>query len=118
MRNLLIEAPASEPAADQMHAQFFHQLALARDAVQIADEQNAQQKFGINRGTTGFAVAVFQLLPYELETDVLVDQPQQMMFGNLILQAEIVEQRFRAVVLPHHDQQASEDRSPAPHESF
>jgi hypothetical protein len=34
------------------------------------------------------------LLPDELEADVLVDEPQQMMFGNLIFQPEIVEQRF------------------------
>jgi len=40
------------------------------------------------------------LLPHKLETDVLVDQPQQMGFRNLVFQAEIVEQRFRAVVLP------------------
>jgi len=58
------------------------------------------------------------LLPDELEADVLVNQPQQMMFGNLIFQPEIVEERFSAVVLPHHDQQASEDRNPAKYESF
>jgi hypothetical protein len=34
-----------------------------------------------------------------------------MVLGNLIFQAEVVEQRFRAVVSPHHDQQASEDRN-------
>jgi len=55
------------------------------------------------------------LLPDELEPDVLVDQPQQMMFGNLIFQAEIVEQGFRAVVLPHHDQQASDDENQTEH---
>jgi hypothetical protein len=40
---------------------------------------------------------------------VLVDQPQQMGFRNLIFQTEVVEQRFGAVVLPHHNQQASDD---------
>ena len=34
---------------------------------------------------------------------------------NLIFQAEVVEQRFRAVVLPHHDQQASDDRNQTKH---
>src|SRR5205809_4935142 len=38
-----------------------------------------------------------------------------MVLGNLIFQAEVVEQRFRAVVLPHHDQQASDDRNPTEH---
>ena len=50
MRNLLIEPQTGEPAPRQMHAQLFHQFALAGDAVQIADQQNAQQQFGINRG--------------------------------------------------------------------
>ena len=48
-------------------------------------------------------------LLHKLKTDVLVYQPQQMVFGNLIFQTEVVEQGFRAGVLPHHDQQASED---------
>jgi hypothetical protein len=30
-----------------------------------------------------------------------------MVLGNLIFQAEVVEQRFRAVVLPHHDLQGA-----------
>ena len=47
-----------------------------------------------NSGSTGLAVAGFQLLPHKLEVDVLVDQPQQMVFRNLIFQAEVVEQRF------------------------
>ena len=43
---------------------------------------------------------LLQLLPHELETDVLVDQPQQVGLRNLIFQAEVIEQCLRAVVLP------------------
>jgi hypothetical protein len=53
MGNLLIEAEACEPPPRQMHAQLFHQFALAGDAVQIANQQHAQQEFRINRGPTG-----------------------------------------------------------------
>ena len=109
MRNLLIETQAGEPAPRQMHAQFLHQLAFAGDAVQIADQQNAQQKFGINGRTAGIAVTRFQLLPHKGKADVLFNEPQQMSLRNLIFQAEVVEQRFGAVVLPHHDQQASDE---------
>ena len=112
MRNLLIESQPGEPAPRQMHAQLFHQLALAGDAVQIADQQNAQQQFGVDRGPPGLAVAVLQPLAHKLEADVLVDQPQQMVFRNVVFQTEVIEQRFRAVVLPHHDQQASGDENP------
>jgi hypothetical protein len=104
MRYLLIEPQPGEPPPRQVHAQFFHQLALAGNAVEIADQQNAQQQLRINRRSTRLTVAVFQLLPHKLEADVLVDQPQQMMLGNLIFQAEVVEQRFGTGVLSHHDQ--------------
>ena len=46
---------------------------------------------------------------------MLIDQPQQMSLRNLIFQAEVIEQRFRAVVLPHHDQQASDDENQTEH---
>src|SRR5207245_6070879 len=115
MRDFLIETQAREPAPRQVHAQFLHQFALAGDAVQIPNQQHAQQKFGINRRSSGFAVAVFQLLPHKLKADVLVDQPQQVGFRNLIFQAEVIEQRFGAVVLPHHDQQASDDQNQTEH---
>jgi hypothetical protein len=41
MGNLLIEAQTCEPAPGQVHAQLVHQLALAGDPVQIANQQNA-----------------------------------------------------------------------------
>jgi len=56
--------------------------------------------------STSLAAAVLQLFAHA-KTDVL--------FGNLIFQPELVEQRFRAVVLPHHDQQASDDRNQTEH---
>jgi hypothetical protein len=107
----MIETQTREPAPRQMHAQFFHQLGFAAEAIQKADQQNAQQEFRINRGPTGVVVAASQSLAHKLKTDVLVDQPQQMVFGNLILQTEVVKQRFGAIVLPHHDQQVSENRN-------
>jgi hypothetical protein len=43
MRNFLIETKTCKPAPRKMHAQFFHQLALAADAVSIANQQDAQK---------------------------------------------------------------------------
>jgi hypothetical protein len=43
MRGLLIEAQTGEPAPRQVHAQLLHQLPLTGDAVQVADQQDAQQ---------------------------------------------------------------------------
>src|SRR5438477_3632785 len=115
MRDLLIEAQSGEPAPRQVHAQFLHQFPLAGDAVQIAHQKNAQQKFGINRRTASLAVTLLQPLAHKAKADVLFNQPQQMSLGNLIFQAEVVEQGFRAVVLPHHDQQASDDQNQTEH---
>ena len=86
-----------------MHAQLFHQLALAGDAIQIADQQNAQQKLGINRRAARIAVTLLQLLAHEGQADVFFDEPQQMSLWNLIFEPKVVEQRFGTGVLSHHD---------------
>ena len=67
MREFLIETQSGEPTPRQMHAQLFHQFAFAADAIQIADQENAQQKFGIDGRAARLTVAVFQLQPYELK---------------------------------------------------
>jgi hypothetical protein len=115
MRNLLIETQSGKPAPRQMHAQFLDQFALTGDAIEIADQENAQQKLGINGRTDRLAVAFLQLLSHEGKAHVLFDEPQQVGFRNLISQTKVVEQRFGAVVLPHHDQQASDDRNQTEH---
>jgi hypothetical protein len=86
-----------------MHAQFLDQLALAGDAIQIGEQQDAQQKLGIDLRAAHIAVTLFQLFPHEGEADVLIDEPQQVSLWNLIFQAEVVKQGFRTIVLPHHD---------------
>jgi hypothetical protein len=50
--------------------QFLDQLALAGDAVEIADQQNAQQEFRIDRGSARITVGALQLLANEIEADV------------------------------------------------
>jgi len=115
MRDLLIEAQTGEPAPRQVQAQFLHQLPFAGDPVQIADQQNAQHQLGINRRSASIAVTRFQSLAHKGKADVFFDEPQQVGLGNLIFQAELVEQRFEAVVLPHHDQQASDDQNQTEH---
>jgi hypothetical protein len=76
VRYLLIETQSREPAPREMHAQLLHQLALAGDAVQIADQKDAQQEFGVNRRTARIAVTLFQLLAHEGKADVLLNQSQ------------------------------------------
>jgi hypothetical protein len=107
MGNLLIEAESGKPAPGQMHLQFLDQLALAGDAIEIADQQDAQQEFRIDRGSARIAVGVLQLLSNEIEADVPVNETEQVVFRNLIFDAKVVEQRLETGVLSHHNPQAS-----------
>jgi hypothetical protein len=46
---------------------------------------------------------------------MLVNEPHQVAFGNVVFQLELVEQRFGTGMLPHHDQQASGNENQAAH---
>src|SRR6266849_5211180 len=115
MRNLLIEAESGEPTPRQMHAQLFHQLPLAGDAVEIADQQHAQQQFRIDRWPSRVAVSVLQLGANKLEVDVAIDQAQQVIFRNLIFEPKVIKQRLPAGMVSHHEQQASEGNGEQQH---
>jgi hypothetical protein len=73
MRNFLIEARPGKPAPGQMHTQLLDQLAFTRDAVQVADQQDAQEEFRIDRRSAGLAVGIFQFFAYDVEADVSID---------------------------------------------
>src|SRR5260370_39612909 len=76
VRNFRIKPETCEPAPGEMHAQFLNKLALAADAVQMANQQNAQQQLWINRRTTSIAIAILQSLAHETEVNMLINQPQ------------------------------------------
>jgi hypothetical protein len=63
------------------------------------------------QGRPSIAVTRFQLLPRKGKADVPIDELQQVSLWNLIFLAEAKEQRFGGLVLPHHDQQASDDEN-------
>ncbi len=75
MRNLLIEAQAGESAIREMHPDVLDQTAFTGNSVQVANQENAEQDFGINRRTTRVAVARLQGLAHEREIDVSVHEP-------------------------------------------
>ena len=76
MGNLLIETEPGKPAPSQMHLQLLDQLALAGNTIEIADQQDTQQEFRIDRGSARIAVGVLQLLTNEIEADVPVKETQ------------------------------------------
>src|SRR6266852_5523400 len=85
-----------------MHPDFVQQAPLAGDPIEVPDEQQAQQYFRVNRGPTRRAIEAGQPVSHEAEIDRAVDQPEQVGFGNLVLEAEIIERRFLLCLLTHH----------------
>ena len=73
MRNFLIEAKPGKAAPSQMHTQLLDQLAFTGDAIQVADQQDAQEEFRIDRRSTSLAVGIFQFFAYAVEADVSID---------------------------------------------
>ena len=87
---------------------------LAHGAIDFSDlrqlftgiqSQDAQQNFWIDRRSPRVTVARLQGLTYKSEVNVPVDKPQQMIFGNMIVQVEVVKERFRTSLLAHHNEQ-------------
>jgi hypothetical protein len=71
-------------APRQTHTQLLDQLALAGNAIQVADQKDAQQKLWVNRRPARLAVARLQLFAHKGKADPLFNEPQQMIFRNLI----------------------------------
>jgi len=67
-----------------MHPNVLNQTPFTGDPVEIANQQNTQKYFGINRRTTRVAVARLQSLAHKREIDVPINKPQQVIFGNVI----------------------------------
>jgi hypothetical protein len=51
------------------------------------------------------AVARLQSLAHESEIDVAINEPQQMIFGNMIFDSEVVKYRLRTSLVAHHNEQ-------------
>lgn len=75
VRDFLIKAEARKPSVSQVHPYVFDQAALTGDSIQIADQQDAEEHFWINRGPTRVAVARLQGLSHESEIDVAINEP-------------------------------------------
>lgn len=86
----LIEPDPREPAIRQVHADLFHQPPLAGDAVEIANQENAQQNLRVDRRPAGVAVVGPQARAHETEINLALDQPQQMGLRNMVFEFEVI----------------------------
>ena len=96
----MLQPRERQPTLRQVHAHFFHQAALARDAVEITHQQQPQQNLRINRGAAERAVSALQPFPYEAEIHAVVQALQQMMLRDLIFRTNVIQQRPTARCSP------------------
>src|SRR6266446_6743318 len=78
------------------------EAALGANGEAIADDQDSDHELRIDRGPANRAIERLQRLPYIAQIKEAVDPPQQMIIGNVILQAEVIEKLLRCRLRPHH----------------
>src|ERR1035437_8423877 len=105
--NLVIQAQACKPAIGQVQTNFFHQFPVTADAVEIPQNEPADENFRIDRRTDSSFIEGSQSLAHKSKIHVTVYQPQQVMFRNLVFQAKVVKQRVSLGNMAHHRERSS-----------
>ncbi|SLN70253.1 hypothetical protein PEL8287_03903 [Roseovarius litorisediminis] len=81
----------------------FAEPSLGPDAEAIADQQHADQQFGIDGGAARVAVELRKMRADAAKIDEPVDGAQQVILWDMILKRELVEQRrLRFLSWSHH----------------
>ncbi len=75
---------------------------LGPDAHAVADDQHADHQLRIDRGSAHMAVKRPQPLAQISEVQVTVDAPEQVIGGDVLVEAEIIKQPRRRLLKPHH----------------
>jgi len=92
-----------KPAIGQFQMHFLTQASLGTDAIAVADDQHPDHPFGIDRGTPGVAVVVCQVLSQFAWVEAAFDATQEMILGNMLVEAERIERSILTTCLtPHH----------------
>jgi hypothetical protein len=68
----------------------------------LAQRHTHYHQFGINRGAADAAVERLQLRAHLLEIEKSVNASEQVIFGDVVIEAEIVKQLRRRRLRPHH----------------
>lgn len=85
--HLVGQAQPEKPAVGHIDLDLTHQLALGAHPEQVADEQHLEQHHGVDgRAAVVGTVEPFGLLADEVEADVGVDQPEQVITRNQLVQ--------------------------------
>jgi hypothetical protein len=107
IRNPAVELEVTKPAIGQVEMDLLAQPPLGPDAHAVADNQHPHHQLGINRGAPDVAVERLQLRAHLLEVEEPVNASEQVIFGNMVVKAEIVKQLRRRRLHPHHRPRSS-----------
>lgn len=92
IRDLVIQVIADEPSVSKIDFDFLDQSTLAADAEEVSDEEHFKERNRMNGGTTiVMAVEIVCQIFNETKVDVTVYFAKQMVFGNIIFQADHLE---------------------------
>jgi hypothetical protein len=83
---------AAEPAVREVQMHLLAETPLRADAEAIPDDQRADHQLRVDRGAPGRAVERGEIAADAGEVDEAVDGADQMAGGDMILEAEFVEQ--------------------------
>jgi hypothetical protein len=100
IRDLAVQSSAAEPAIGEIEMDFPAQPPFRPDAHAVSDDQHPHHQFWIDRGTANLAVERPQLRAHALEVEELIDAPNQVVAGHLVIETEIVEQPRRRYLRP------------------
>jgi hypothetical protein len=102
IRNLAVQPEPAEPAIRQIEMDLFAKPPFGADAHAVADNQHAHHQLGVDRGSPHLAVERLQRLAKIFEVEVAVDAPEHVIEGDVLVEAEIIEQPSRRPLTSHH----------------
>ena len=101
--DLALHAQPAEPPVRQIEVHLFAEPPLRVDRVAVADDQHPDHQLRVDRRPARRAVETGKVRPKSRQIDKPVDRPQQMVCGNVPVNAELVEQAIlRNPPLAHH----------------
>lgn len=84
----MIRAPVAqikpaEPAIYQVEMQLLAKTTLRSDAEAVSDQQDSDQKFGIDRNATRLDVKIRHVATYATKIDKLIKGPKKVILGDM-----------------------------------
>lgn len=88
IRHTTIKPETAEPSIGQVEMHLLAETALRTDGEAKADDQHPDHQFRIDRRPAGVGIVRLQRCAEIVEVQKPIDPPQQMIFGNVVIQTK------------------------------